>query len=222
MKKWPDIWSADVIYYLLYTKACDMRDVKAYKSLESYNYLKSGWVGKVLIHEIDSDLVLLKGSVQGSQSSKKLNQVWVCAKREGQVVTAGCTCMAGKARVCSHVGAILWKVDAAASSGYTGHACTDEGSKWNQGTKKNIVPSALCNIDFQLERGTSTSSVTHARHAPQAKKFRAFRDDKELEEFLATAPFQGLFNIPGKYKLFLHGHGNVSAQCVINSSTIRF
>ncbi|KAG0440677.1 hypothetical protein HPB47_016222 [Ixodes persulcatus] len=107
--------------------------------------------------------------------------------------------MAGEARVCSHVGAVLFKVDLAATLGYTGHACTDEAAKWNRGTKKNVVPAALSNIDFKMERGASTGN----RKAPEAKKFHAFRDDQEQQEFLATAPSQGLFRIPGKYTLLL-------------------
>ncbi|KAG0437562.1 hypothetical protein HPB47_017385 [Ixodes persulcatus] len=106
-----------VVYALLHTKACDMEDVKAYKSLDSYNYLKSGWVGAVLVHEVDQGTVLLKGTVQGSQSVNGANNVWVCAKKDGEVITGGCTCMAGKAQVCSHVGAVLWKVDFAATAG---------------------------------------------------------------------------------------------------------
>lgn len=178
-----------------------MKDVKAYKSLESYNYLKSGWVGQVLVHQIDANLVLLKSTVQGSQSTGRLHNVWVCAKSEGEVVTAGCTCMAGMARVCSHVGAVLWKVDSAASAGFTGHACTDAAMKWNQGTRKNVVPAALHNIDFRLEREASTNANMHLR---RTKKCRNFRDDKELQEFLETAPFQGLFKVPGKYMLLSH------------------
>ncbi|KAG0435411.1 hypothetical protein HPB47_018506 [Ixodes persulcatus] len=41
MRRWPSVTSPDVIYYLVNTKACDLQDVKAYRSLESYNYLQT-------------------------------------------------------------------------------------------------------------------------------------------------------------------------------------
>lgn len=166
-KKWSEIRSENIVCYLLDTKACDLREVKAYKSLDAYNYALSGWVKQLLIHKTDGDLVLLKACVQGSQSTKKLKNAWVCAEKDGEVVTAGCTCMDGEARVCSHVGAVLFKVDLAATLGYTRHACMDEAAKWNRGTKENVVPAALSNIDFTMERGASTST---RKHAPQAKK----------------------------------------------------
>ncbi|KAG0422276.1 hypothetical protein HPB47_001888 [Ixodes persulcatus] len=81
-KKWPEIRSGNIVCYLLDTKACDLREVKAYTSLDAYNYVLSGWVGQLLIHEIDGDLVLFKACVQGSQSTKKLNNALVCAKKD--------------------------------------------------------------------------------------------------------------------------------------------
>lgn len=59
-----------------------MKDAKAYMSLESYNYLKSGWVGQVLVHEINRDFVTLKAAVQSLQSTNKLNSAWVCTKKK--------------------------------------------------------------------------------------------------------------------------------------------
>ncbi|KAG0411128.1 hypothetical protein HPB47_011735 [Ixodes persulcatus] len=197
VKKWPDVRSPQIIYYLLHTKAYELEDVKAYKSLDSYNYFKSGWVGAVLVHEVDATTVLLKGTVQGSQSVNKTNDVWLCAKMDGEVITAGCTCMAGQARVCSHIGAVLWKVDFAASSGLTGHGCTDEAMKWNRGTKRNVVPASLHNIGFKLEKGIVETPDTYV---PEAKQLRVFRNSQELREYHATAPFQGLFQIHGKYR----------------------
>lgn len=75
-------------YSLLFTghKSINLREAKAYKSLDAYNYVLSGWVGQLLIHEIDRGLVLLKACVQGSQSTKKLNNSWIAAKKDGEVL----------------------------------------------------------------------------------------------------------------------------------------
>ncbi|CAN7984124.1 unnamed protein product, partial [Ixodes hexagonus] len=154
MKKWPGIRGPDIIYYLLHSNACDLEAVKAYKSLGSFNYLQSGWVGTVLTHRIDTDLTLLKAKVQASQSCGKLHNAWVCARLSGEVVTAGCSCMAGQDKVCSHVGAILWKVDMAVAGGLTGEACTDTTSAWNRGTKINVEPALLETIGLKLQTST--------------------------------------------------------------------
>ncbi|XP_064472512.1 uncharacterized protein LOC135386987 isoform X2 [Ornithodoros turicata] len=39
MKMWPPLQENHITYYLLKTKACDLEDVQALKSLEAYNYL---------------------------------------------------------------------------------------------------------------------------------------------------------------------------------------
>ncbi|KAG0430387.1 hypothetical protein HPB47_022740 [Ixodes persulcatus] len=87
LKKWPEIRSPQIVYYLLKTKACDLEEVKAYKSLDSYNYVRSGWVGALLVHEIDPCTLLLKGTVQSSQSVNRPNDAWICAKKDGEVIT---------------------------------------------------------------------------------------------------------------------------------------
>ncbi|KAH7981332.1 hypothetical protein HPB49_023190 [Dermacentor silvarum] len=44
MREWPAVRVPDIIFYLLNSKACDLQAVKNYRSLESYNYLQSGWL----------------------------------------------------------------------------------------------------------------------------------------------------------------------------------
>ncbi|KAK8770444.1 hypothetical protein V5799_013091 [Amblyomma americanum] len=42
MKLWPSLQENHITYYLLKTKACDLEDVQAIKSLDSYNFVISG------------------------------------------------------------------------------------------------------------------------------------------------------------------------------------
>lgn len=56
--------------------------------------------------------------------------------------------MAGQAKVCSHVGAILWKLEYAFSNKMTAVACTDEAMAWNRGTKRNVTQASLESIAF--------------------------------------------------------------------------
>lgn len=54
---------------------------------------------------------------------------WIAIKRDGQVITAHCNCMAGVGESCSHVGAILFALV------YATHkrkevTCTSKGNQW--------------------------------------------------------------------------------------------
>ncbi|KAG0416208.1 hypothetical protein HPB47_006619 [Ixodes persulcatus] len=131
MKCWAPVEKPDIVFYLLHSKACDLQDVRAYKSLDSYQYLTAGLVGMVHHHRMNGDLAYYKAEVVRSQSFNAApHKAWVCLHKS-------CSCKAGKARVCSHMGAILWKMEYAFSNNMTGIACTDEAAAWNRGTKRN-------------------------------------------------------------------------------------
>ncbi|KAH7945383.1 hypothetical protein HPB49_010296 [Dermacentor silvarum] len=194
MREWPAVRAPDIIFYLLNSKACDLQAVKNYRSLESYNYLQSGWVGKLLVHRIDQELSYVRGEVSPSQAvSGTPRTAWICAKMCGEVMTAGCTCMAGKGKVCSHVGAILWKIDMAVCQGLTTKTCTDQTAAWNAGTKRNVHPAALEDIDFHMQQGVvDTQPARHSRPmfiVPQTKL--------EIQKQHEESQFPDLFTIPG-------------------------
>ena len=47
---WPEIEYPDILNYLIYTTSSYAREqLKAYKSMDGYNFLVQGWVGKVEI-----------------------------------------------------------------------------------------------------------------------------------------------------------------------------
>ncbi|XP_070390815.1 uncharacterized protein [Dermacentor albipictus] len=206
VKAWPSVSSAHIVCYLIKSKACDLKEAEAYKSLDSYNFVQSGWVGQVLCHNVNADLVYLKADVRPSQAiNQKPWTAWACVRHTGQVITAGCSCMAGKARVCSHVGAILWKVDMAVASGMTGTSCTDRTAQWNRGTKRNVEPVLLEDMDFKLQKRT----VDSENKAPKpTRKFHHFGNDVELMNHIGRKPFSDLFNIPGT---LLHSTLNAAA-----------
>lgn len=60
--------------------------------------MQSGWVGVLLVHEIDESLVLLKREVRASQALAT-HHAWVCCERSGEVICGGCTCMARQGSV---------------------------------------------------------------------------------------------------------------------------
>lgn len=185
--------AADVIFYLVNSRACDFQQMKNFRSLELYNYLQSGWVGKVLTHKISSDLCYVKGTVSPSQSLNATPRTaWACVKQHGEIVTAGCTCMAGQGKACSHVGAVLWKIEMAVSKGLTTTSCTDRAALWNSGTKRNVEPAVLEDITFKVERQV----VDDPPKKRQRPSFVPMTRD-EIRKFHAESPFPYLFDTPG-------------------------
>ena len=64
------------------------------------------------------------------------------------VMNAHCTCIAGLRESCTHIGALLFKIEVAVRAGFTRRACTDEACLWNDDFKENITPAELCNINL--------------------------------------------------------------------------
>lgn len=71
IKCWAPVEKPDIDFYLLNSKACDLQDVRAYKSLDSYEYLTAGLVRTVHHHGINSDLTYNKAEVGRSQSFQR-------------------------------------------------------------------------------------------------------------------------------------------------------
>lgn len=100
VKKLPDVTYFDIVNYLIDTPSEFTKDkLKAYKSLEAYNFFVSGHVQEVYIHEIkETDFSHVKSSVLPSQrqgQKQTLYDVWVTLHKSGWVLCANCTCMAG-------------------------------------------------------------------------------------------------------------------------------
>ena len=110
MKKWPCITYEDIFNYFVLSLGVDGYSMRNYKSTEAYQYLHSGKVGRVLVHETDSEFVFLKADVKPSQSGANVHSAWVLTTANGTIETAGCSCIAGQGKSCSHAAAILWKV----------------------------------------------------------------------------------------------------------------
>ena len=73
----------------------------------------AGWVIDVKWKKLyDADSILVIGKVRHSYSSKEPLKPWVLIKSNGSVVCGHCTCMAGQGETCSHVGAVLYWVEA--------------------------------------------------------------------------------------------------------------
>ena len=83
---------------------------------------------------------------------------------------------------CSHVGAVLYKMEAAVRLGYTSSACTDLPCKWNACFVQNILPSPIAEIKFYNQRSKDKlkKSKKRLKTMPKTASF------VEQEQFLMS------------------------------------
>ena len=109
----PPLQSIDLVSFLvLETSFYTQNQFKAFRSLEAYNYMVSGFVQSVQGDIIGGKYVVI-GKVRHSQ---KLNDpcapVWIIVTKDGTVLSAHCRgCMAGLGECCSHVACVLFYLE---------------------------------------------------------------------------------------------------------------
>ncbi|CAG2214421.1 PLG [Mytilus edulis] len=188
-RKWPNIMYGDIFNYLISSKAVDGAEMKNFKSLQSYNYFQSGNVDKVL-HNILSDArMYLKADVRASQTVSRVNEAYVICSMDGTVEQGWCTCMAGQGLSCSHVGAVLWKVEHAVRNSMTGASCTYDNAMWNRGTKRNIEPRPLSNIVFKKPKQGENLLEEINVNAPGVRDTPMYYSSQELRTAVEQSPF---------------------------------
>ena len=99
MRLWPPVEFGHIFCYFIERPGVYTRqEMLQWKQLEAYNYFKSGFVRTVEVWDLrnSSQCVILKGLVNPSmRSPDNAHRPWVATKKDGDVVTAHCTCMAG-------------------------------------------------------------------------------------------------------------------------------
>ena len=97
----PNITWLDITSYLIQTPSVFSKEsLRAYKSLEAYDYFVCGHVQDCFYHPINNDdhFCFIKTQVLPSQRQAEktvMYDVWVCVhKRDGWVLSASCICMA--------------------------------------------------------------------------------------------------------------------------------
>lgn len=117
--------------------------------MQSYNYFQSGNVEKLLHVNATDNKTVLKASVRSSHTASRLNDSYVMCTREGTVEQALWSCMAGLGFSCSHVESLLWDIEYAVRNSMTRVSYTDETTKWNRGTTRNIEPKTRVSIQLK-------------------------------------------------------------------------
>jgi len=110
--------------------------MKNFRSLEAYNFFRSGWVQTVFHCTTDTGNYIFKADVRPSwRVTETPHHPWVAVTGDGTIIAGHCDCMAGLGETCSHVAALLFTIEAAVRLGYTSSAPTDELCKWNQSSE---------------------------------------------------------------------------------------
>ncbi|XP_041374186.1 uncharacterized protein LOC121387226 [Gigantopelta aegis] len=197
---WPDLTFGDIYLYLIDTPSIYNKDsMKAYKSLEAYKYVVSGHVQVVLSNPVDDKcpFIALKSKVTPSQRARdKPHEPWVfLEKNSGTVYCAHCTCMAGLGEVCSHVGALLFKIEMGVKMGMTQTSSTSKACQWNSTFRKEVAPTTITDI-FQEIKGKRKKEIKTV----QASGSAPLPPSEELHKLYALVPNASFFtsvSIPG-------------------------
>ena len=136
--EYPDI----VNYLALQTSWITGHQMKACKSMGAYNFFVSGWVNTIFTKPVaGTDKVVVTARVNHSQRAREAPlKKCLLAEKDGNVCMAHCNCMARLCEACSHVGALLFAIEAGGRMrGMV--TCTQEKSGW-------IMPSYMKEIPY--------------------------------------------------------------------------
>lgn len=146
----PPIEVSDLLSYLvLETSYYTNKQFKAFKSLEAYNQMVSGFVASVQGKEIAGQIVVVAKARHSQRMNDPLVDIWIIAERDGTIISAHCLgCKAGLAESCSHVASVMFYIEAVTRiQGKL--ACTQAKCTWILPTYVNEVPYAkVGDIDF--------------------------------------------------------------------------
>ncbi|KAG0441290.1 hypothetical protein HPB47_015993 [Ixodes persulcatus] len=162
-RHWPRVEIGDIYVYLVEGTCIYTREqFKSYKLEDGYNLFLSGKLRKLRAFEatIESTVVVLvTGEVEASQTHGRYHQPWAVTKKEGTVLSAHCTCMAGLGEACSHVA-----VEVDVKFGMTDPSSTSVECRWiTASSSAQAAPVAA--IDF-----IKPSRKRQLKHAPTPKE----------------------------------------------------
>ena len=109
----PRIEATDLISYLvLDTSFYTAKQFKAFKSLEAYNQMVSGFITSVQGKVIAGKYVLIAKVRYSQRMNDPPIPVWIISSEEGTVIWAHrMGCKAGLAETCSHVASVLFYIE---------------------------------------------------------------------------------------------------------------
>ncbi|XP_046363567.1 uncharacterized protein LOC124140196 [Haliotis rufescens] len=193
--QWPDISFTDIYFFLIDAPGQFTHDsLRAYKSLKAYEYVKSGYVHPIRYHNVDdkSPFCFLKTKVIPPQRLReKPHQPWICvSKKQGTVYSAHCTCMSKQGDLCSHIAALLFKVDADVRAGATSKSC--ETCTWDASYHEELSPTPIYKaqklFNSRLKEDVQTVSATGKAKMADIETLRALKAVCPDAVFFCTIP----------------------------------
>ena len=155
---WPLVDMGKIFTFILKHKEFETDYIGRYKAEKAYSYFDSKFVGPVACCLINMDLCILKTEVTPSQKVNDTpRSVWVCVKKNGEIITAWCSCTAGFSQTCNHVIAACYKVEYAISNNLNETACTSMACEWNRSSRKTIRPCKVKDMDLRGASGSQSS-----------------------------------------------------------------
>ena len=198
----PPIEVSDLLSYLvLETSYYTNQQFKAFKSLEAYNQMASGFVASVQGKEIAGKIVVVAKVRHSQRMNDPLVNIWMIVEKDGTIISAHCLgCKAGLAESCSHIASAMFYIEAVTRiQGKL--ACTQAKCTWILPTYVNEVPYAkVRDIDFSsakklksaleqkieaLHPNTGEGSKTSEERCDQAFGPNAIPSDGEMQEVYA-------------------------------------
>ena len=175
----PRIEAMDLLRYLvLETRFYTKEQFKAYKSLEVYNFLVSGFLTSSQ-GCIVAGKHIVAGKVRHSQRmNDALISVWILAEKDGKVRSAHCLgCKAGLSESCSHVASVVFYVEAWTT--IRGQlACTQVKCSW-------LLPSFVKDVPYARMRDINLASARKLK-ADLDKTINSLSENSEAQATFFT------------------------------------
>jgi len=158
---WPVTLYPDIYNFLAnHPNELTRNDIANCKQSKGYSYYSQGWLSPLSFHPIadDSEFCFLKGTCRPSQRINDTpHKLWIClAKRDGNVVSTHCSCMAGLSQTCNHVVAALFRIEAVSRMGLNNPSCTSKPCQWLP-SNKLVKPMKI--KDLKLKRSSLGGST---------------------------------------------------------------
>lgn len=192
--KLPPVQYLDLYNYLINTPGpCTSEALRAYRSLEAYNYFVCDHVRNIKQHDLSetSPVAFVAATVAPGQRIKEKYKPWVCVRRSGCIVATHCTCAAGLGEACSHIAALLFAIESITQSrDKTEVSCTDIPCQWKKCENQNIASCTAENLDMSHPKH---GKVLNGRQRKKRKEVPGLSIQEqqqafaELREILPTA-----------------------------------
>ena len=187
LSKWPSMYYLDIEKFLRQLNASDdlLRRLECdYKEGKAYRYFKCDFVKEIFLHKIspNSTLCFLRCRVTPSMRfSNTAYHVWALVEKDGEtpggfIESAYCTCTAGLLGCCNYVIAMLFRVEAAVSTGATKPSSTSLLAKWNvpTGSKTILIHKPISELVFHRHECRNAGDGTGEKIAASKERFKDF------------------------------------------------